>query len=45
MMVLSIGPKTCLLTNEFTGFFKAIVNLNPQFKGESNVQKVKYYPF
>ena len=26
-------------------FFKAIVNLNPQFKGESNVQKVKYYPF
>ena len=26
-------------------FFKAIVNLNPQLKGDLNVQKVKYYPF
>jgi len=26
-------------------FSQAIVNLNAQFKGESNVQKVKYYTF
>ena len=26
-------------------FSQAIDNLNGQFKGESNVQKIKYYPF
>ena len=26
-------------------FSQAILNLNAQLKGDSNVQKIKYYPF
>ena len=44
-MALLTGQKMSLSANEFTGFFQVIDNLNAQFKGGSNVQKIKYYPF